>query len=161
MAVLPSEPPAAYSPTGSSRDDTGKTFNEKTVDAPGSPNHEVQLEEGVQHELHRSLKGRHMQMIAIGGAIGAGLFVGSGGALHNGGPASLVLGFIIIGFMLLFVMQALCELAVLYPVNGAFFTYVVRFIDPSWGFACGWDYAIQWYGPSWPSRCTAADRMLT
>lgn len=47
--------------------------------------------------------------------------------------------------MLLFVMQALCELAVLYPVNGAFFTYVVRFIDPSWGFACGWDYAIQWY----------------
>ena len=63
--------------------------------------------------------------------IGAGLFVGSGGALHNGGPAALVLGFIIIGFMLLFVMQARCELAVLYPVNGAFFTYVVRFVSPS------------------------------
>lgn len=61
-----------------------------------------------------------------------------------------MLGFnIIIGFMLLFVMQALCELAVLYPVNGAFFTYVVRFIDPSWGFACGRDFAIQWHTTTW------------
>lgn len=46
--------------------------------------------------------------------------------------------------MLLFTCQALAELAVLYPVNGAFYTYVVRFIDPSWGFAMGWDYAISW-----------------
>ncbi|KAI0180132.1 amino acid permease/ SLC12A domain-containing protein [Hypoxylon sp. FL1284] len=46
--------------------------------------------------------------------------------------------------MLLFTMQALAELAVLYPVNGAFYTYVVRFVDPSWGFAMGWDYAIAW-----------------
>lgn len=79
-----------------------------------------------------------------GGAIGAGLFVGSGSALHTGGPASLVICFIIIGLMLLLVMQALAELGVLFPVNGAFFTYAVRFVDPSWGFACGWDYAIQW-----------------
>lgn len=46
--------------------------------------------------------------------------------------------------MLLFTCQALAELAVLYPVNGAFYTYVVRFVDPSWGFAMGWDYAISW-----------------
>lgn len=46
--------------------------------------------------------------------------------------------------MLLFTCQALAELAVLYPVNGAFYTYVVRFIDPSWGFAMGWDYALSW-----------------
>lgn len=50
----------------------------------------------------------------------------------------------IIGVMLLFTCQALAELAVLYPVNGAFYTYIVRFIDPSWGFAMGWDYAISW-----------------
>lgn len=67
-----------------------------------------------------------------GGAIGAGLFVGSGSALHNGGPASLIICYMIIGIMLLFTMQALAEMAVMYPVNGAFYTYVVRFVDPSW-----------------------------
>lgn len=41
-------------------------------------------------------------------------------------------------------MQALAELAVMYPINGAFTMYIVRFIDPSWGFACGWQYAISW-----------------
>ncbi|KAI1213092.1 amino acid permease/ SLC12A domain-containing protein [Annulohypoxylon truncatum] len=95
-------------------------------------------------QLHTDLKGRHMQMIAIGGAIGAGLFIGSGSALYKGGPAALVIGYFIVGIMLLFTMQALAELAVLYPVNGAFYTYVVRFVDPSWGFAMGWDYAIAW-----------------
>ena len=45
---------------------------------------------------------------------------------------------------MLFVMQALAELGVMYPVNGAFYSYAVRFMSPSWGFACGWDYAIQW-----------------
>ncbi|RDW88366.1 putative general amino acid permease GAP1 [Coleophoma cylindrospora] len=94
--------------------------------------------------LARNLKGRHMQMIAIGGAIGAGLFVGSGSALSTGGPGALVLGYIIVGSMLLCTVQALAELAVLYPVNGAFYTYIVRFVDPSLGFAVGWDYAIQW-----------------
>ncbi|KAI1096555.1 amino acid permease/ SLC12A domain-containing protein [Rostrohypoxylon terebratum] len=95
-------------------------------------------------QLHTDLKGRHMQMIAIGGAIGAGLFIGSGSALYKGGPAALIIGYFIVGIMLLFTMQALAELAVLYPVNGAFYTYVVRFVDPSWGFAMGWDYAIAW-----------------
>ncbi|KAI0010296.1 amino acid permease/ SLC12A domain-containing protein [Xylariaceae sp. FL0662B] len=104
-------------------------------------------EVGIVHKgasLHPDLKSRHMQMIAIGGAIGAGLFIGSGGALYKGGPAALVIGYLIVGIMLLFTMQALAELAVLYPVNGAFYTYVVRFVDPAWGFAMGWDYAIAW-----------------
>ncbi|KAI9726051.1 MAG: hypothetical protein M1828_002059 [Chrysothrix sp. TS-e1954] len=95
-------------------------------------------------KLIRGLHGRHMQMIAIGGAIGAGLFIASGGALASGGPGSLLICFMIIGVMMLLVMQALGELAVMYPINGAFYTYIVRFIDPSWGFAMGWDYAIQW-----------------
>ncbi|KAI4167706.1 MAG: hypothetical protein LQ343_006986 [Gyalolechia ehrenbergii] len=95
-------------------------------------------------KLERGLKGRHMQMIAIGGSIGAGLFVGSGSAFHNGGPGSVLIAFMIVGAMLLFTVQALGELAVLYPVNGAFFTYACRFLDESWGFAMGWDYALGW-----------------
>lgn len=74
--------------------------------------------EGDTSPLNRSLKGRHLQFIAIGGSIGAGLFIGCGKALANGGPASLLIGFIVIGIMMFCVLQALCELAAVYPVSG-------------------------------------------
>ncbi len=88
--------------------------------------------------LTRSLKGRHLQMIAIGGSIGTGLFVGSGGALAIGGPASLVIAFVLIGIMLYCTVHALGEMAVLFPVAGSFSAYSTRFLDPAWGFAMGW-----------------------
>ncbi len=53
------------------------------------------------NQLNKTLSGRHLSMIAIGGSIGAGLFVGSGRALRNGGPASLLLDFMIIGVMMI------------------------------------------------------------
>ncbi|KAI1084286.1 amino-acid permease inda1 [Whalleya microplaca] len=95
-------------------------------------------------ELDRSMKPRHLHMIAIGGSIGAGFFVGSGSALSTGGPASLLLDFFIIGVMMFNVVYALGELAVMYPVSGGFYTYATRFIDPSWGFAMGYNYVFQW-----------------
>ena len=94
--------------------------------------------------LDKSMKTRHLHMIAIGGSIGAGFFVGSGGSLSTGGPASLLLDFSIMGVMIFNVVYALGELAVMYPVSGGFYTYSTRFIDPSWGFAMGWNYVFQW-----------------
>ncbi|KAJ4173849.1 histidine permease [Fusarium falciforme] len=94
--------------------------------------------------LARKLKGRHLQMIAIGGSIGTGLFVASGKALAAGGPASLLLAFSIVGTMLFCTCQALGELAVIFPIAGSFSAWATRFLDPSWGFAMGWNYAMQW-----------------
>ncbi|KAI4110185.1 MAG: hypothetical protein L6R37_000078 [Teloschistes peruensis] len=98
----------------------------------------------AESPLARKLKGRHLQMIAIGGSIGTGLFVGSGKALQQGGPASLLIAFALIGGMLFCTVQALGEMAVLLPVAGSFSAYSTRFLDPAWGFAMGWNYAMQW-----------------
>ncbi|KIX05250.1 uncharacterized protein Z518_06122 [Rhinocladiella mackenziei CBS 650.93] len=110
--------------------------------------HSPDVEEGThapaRQKLGRDFQSRHMQMIAIGGSIGAGLFISSGGALYTGGPAALLVGYLIIGVMILCTVQALGELAVMYPVNGAYYVYAVRFIDPAWGFAMGWQYVRGW-----------------
>ncbi|KAI5466842.1 amino acid permease/ SLC12A domain-containing protein [Mariannaea sp. PMI_226] len=95
-------------------------------------------------ELERTMKPRHLNMIAIGGSIGAGFFVGSGSALQTGGPGSVLIGFMIMGIMMFNVVYALGELAIMFPVSGGFYTYSNRFIDPSWGFAMGWNYTLQW-----------------
>lgn len=62
----------------------------------------------------------------------------SGKALNTGGPASVLLAYLFIGVMLYCVMQALGELAVVFPVAGSFSAYSTRFLDPAWGFAMGW-----------------------
>ncbi|KAB8206617.1 amino acid permease/ SLC12A domain-containing protein [Aspergillus parasiticus] len=90
------------------------------------------VEEANGNTLKRALEGRHIQMIAMGGAIGAGLFVGSGEALANGGPASVLIGYLIVGVLLLCTIMSLGELAIMYPINGAFYQYSTRFIDPCW-----------------------------
>ncbi|KAE8377959.1 amino acid permease/ SLC12A domain-containing protein [Aspergillus bertholletiae] len=113
------------------------------------------VEEANGNTLKRALEGRHIQMIAIGGAIGAGLFVGSGEALANGGPASVLIGYLVVGIMLLCTIMSLGELAIMYPINGAFYQYSSRFIDPSWGFAIGWAYSLGWL-VTLPFEITAA-----
>lgn len=94
--------------------------------------------------LVRGLKGRHLQMIAIGGSIGTGLFVASGGDLAQSGPASLLTAYALTGAMQFCTMQSLAELAVVFPISGSFSAFSTRFLDPSWGFAMGWNYALQW-----------------
>ncbi|KAF8628294.1 hypothetical protein AX17_005997 [Amanita inopinata Kibby_2008] len=94
--------------------------------------------------LQQKMKPRHLTMIAVGGSIGTGLFVGSGSALHTGGPAGVVIAWVLIGIMLINVTQAIGEMAVLYPVSGGFYTLAGRFLDPSFAFAMGWNYVFQW-----------------
>ncbi|GEQ69475.1 hypothetical protein JCM33374_g3147 [Metschnikowia sp. JCM 33374] len=107
-----------------------------------------------RHPLARSLKGRHLQMIAIGGSIGTGLFVGSGYALWQGGPAGQLISYILVGYSLFCVVNALGEMSVQFPVSGSFNAFFSRFVDPSWGFTIGLLYALSWL-ISFPSELVA------
>lgn len=96
------------------------------------------------NELKRSLKSRHLTMISLGGTIGTGLFLASGGAIHEAGPGGAILSYIVIGIMVYFLMQSLAEMAAYMPVAGSFSTYATKFVDPSLGFALGWNYWYNW-----------------
>jgi len=79
---------------------------------------DLRREAGDLTRLNRKLKTRHLQMIAIGGSIGCGLFIASGSALKTGGPGAVVLDFCIIGLMMFCTVNAMGELATLFPVQG-------------------------------------------
>ena len=97
------------------------------------------------NQLKRGLNRRHLQMIAIGGSIGTGLFLAMGGTIRSAGPGGAMVGYAIMGIIVYCMMTALGELATEYPVPGAFTAYANRFIDPAWGFTNGWSY---WFGSS-------------
>ncbi|GAB1316505.1 General amino acid permease [Madurella fahalii] len=98
-----------------------------------------------QSGVKRGLKTRHLSMMALAGIIGPGLLIGSGGALSSGGPASLLIGFGVIGLVAFSVMQSLGELTTLYPTGGAFTALGDRFVDKAFGVAVGWNYYIVWF----------------
>ncbi|WP_171064246.1 amino acid permease [Actinomadura soli] len=93
--------------------------------------------------LRARLGQRHMSMIAIGGVIGAGLFVGSGSAIHSAGPG-VILAYIAVGGLVILMMRMLAELAVASPETGSFASYATREIGPWAGLAVGWIYAYMW-----------------
>ncbi|MDT9754893.1 amino acid permease [Heyndrickxia coagulans] len=94
-------------------------------------------------ELSRGLKNRHIQLIAIGGAIGTGLFLGSGRSIHFAGP-SIMLVYFVIGLALFFMMRALGELLMYKPITGSFTHFAETFIGPWAGFITGWTYWFCW-----------------
>lgn len=139
------EAPPTYS-RGFFRDfiDGFKRADLSGIDTTGMSEVEIQNYLSSKAPLKRSLKGWQIQMIAIGGSIGSGLFIGSGSSFSSGGPAGVLIGFGAMGVMIFFTMQAAGELAVRFPQNGSFLAYITRFIDPSWSLAMCWNYLLQW-----------------
>ncbi|WP_431044457.1 amino acid permease [Streptomyces sp. P1-3] len=93
--------------------------------------------------LKAGLKNRHLSMIAIGGVIGAGLFVGSGAGIAKAGPA-ILLSYALVGAMVVFVMRMLGEMAAANPTSGSFSAYADRALGRWAGFSIGWLYWFFW-----------------
>ncbi|WP_405582061.1 amino acid permease [Streptomyces sp. NBC_01190] len=98
---------------------------------------------GSDEGYARGLGSRQIQMIAIGGAIGTGLFLGAGRAIHQAGP-SLILMYAIAGAVIFCIMRALGELLTYRPVSGSFADYAREFLGPFAGYATGWTYWLMW-----------------
>lgn len=94
--------------------------------------------------LRRSMGPRHLVMIAMGGVIGSGLFLSSGYTISQAGPLGAVIAYIVGAFVVYLVMACLGELAIAYPVSGAFHIYAARSIGPATGFATAWLYWLCW-----------------
>lgn len=103
----------------------------------------IEKENVSSEDLHRGLEERHIQMMAIGGAIGVGLFLGSAMAIKTAGP-SILFCYAIAGVFLFFIMRALGEMAVENPVAGSFSAYASEFIGPLAGYLTGWTYWFMW-----------------
>ncbi|KAH6624083.1 amino acid permease/ SLC12A domain-containing protein [Chaetomium sp. MPI-SDFR-AT-0129] len=135
---------------------------EKTATTPPQ---EVRQEEarvdedaGAEDDLHRGMKPRQLNMMAIAGAIGTGLVLGTGTSLKLG-PGSLLIGYAIMGFVVYVVMVALGEMGAFLPHKKSFSGYASRFVDPAMGFATGWNYFFK-YVIVLPNNLTATGILL-
>lgn len=102
----------------------------------------IELEQRNVGNLQRRLKSRHVQFLALSGAIGTGLFISTGQTLSLAGPLSAFLSYLITGFNLYAVINSMGEMATWLPLPGAVPVYAARFVDPALGFTLGWNY---WY----------------
>lgn len=94
-------------------------------------------------ELKRGLEARHIELIALGGTIGVGLFMGSASTVKWAGP-SVLLAYIVAGLFIFFIMRAMGEMLYLEPVTGSFSTYAYRYISPLVGYLTAWSYWFMW-----------------
>lgn len=91
--------------------------------------------------LERGMKPRHLSMLAIGGTIGTGLFLGSGYVLREAGPGGSLLAYLAGGLLMVIMMASLGELVVAMPVSGSTQAYASEFVSPGMGFMAGW---VRW-----------------
>src|ERR1700730_13440764 len=115
-----------------------------TTPPPGPP--ALSAEERLRREdagYHKGLKPRQLQMIAIGGAIGTGLFMGAGGRLHSAGPG-LFIFFAVCGVFFFFILRAWGELVLHRPSSGSFVSYAREFLGEKAAYVAGWMYFLNW-----------------
>ncbi|QPG72703.1 hypothetical protein FOA43_000004 [Brettanomyces nanus] len=108
---------------------------------------EVELDNiGVVREtrVKRGLKTRHVTMLALGGTIGTGLFIGTSTPIHEAGPVNALIAYLFFGVLAYFVTQALGEMATHTPVSGSFCIFNTRYLSKSIGLASNWLYWFQW-----------------
>ncbi|GME37212.1 aromatic amino acid transporter AroP [Pantoea agglomerans] len=130
------------------------------------------MEQQQGEALKRGLKNRHIQLIALGGAVGTGLFLGSASVIESAGPA-VILGYAIAGFIAFLIMRQLGEMVVEEPVAGSFSHFAYKYWGNFAGFASGWNYwvlyvlvamaeltavgkYIQFWWPDFPTWASAA-----
>lgn len=97
-----------------------------------------------QSKLKRQMKSRHLFMMSLGGIIGTGLFLGSGYAIGEAGPAGAIMAYLVGGLLMYLAMVCLGELSVVMPVSGSFQAHATKFIGPATGFVVGWVYWLSW-----------------
>lgn len=109
------------------------------------------------HQIKRGLKSRHVQLIALGGAIGTGLFIGSGAALSTCGPAPLLMSYIIMSFFVWTIMNQLTEMVALTPLPGeaSLYSLTRTYLNRPLSFMCGWNlfYAMAMIPPAEITAC--------
>ncbi|KZT69225.1 general amino acid permease 1 [Daedalea quercina L-15889] len=146
-----------------------KTGDEKTEGSSlekGAPELAVQDDRALAFDpadldkVQRRLKQRHVQMIAIAGTLGTGLFLGSGAALREGGPLGALLGYTLVGTVGYATLCSLGEMTAFAPISGSFPHFAARWADPALGFALGWNYFYT-SAISTPVEISAAVVLLT
>ncbi|MER8090249.1 amino acid permease [Streptomyces sp. NPDC094048] len=113
------------------------------VNLPGGPLPDRQHVDAGDAGYHKDLKSRHITMIAIGGAIGTGLFLGAGGRMASAGP-SLFIAYAVCGVIAFLVVRALGELVLYRPSSGAFVSYAREFMGEKGAYTAGWLYFLNW-----------------
>ncbi|CCE84126.1 Piso0_004729 [Millerozyma farinosa CBS 7064] len=125
-----------------------------SIDNLESQSSENDIQTEHKHELKKHLKKRHVSCIALGGSIGVGLFVGSGGSLAKAGPVGMLLGYIFMGTLAISTLSCLCEMCAYLGSQGNIVEITTRYIDDSMGFAFTWSYALS-YSLTFPSEISS------
>ncbi|RYC57605.1 hypothetical protein CHU98_g8607 [Xylaria longipes] len=129
MSISIANDPADYD---SEKNAGNVTPGDGDVDALSSEFHEIK-------DTRQGLHQRHVQMIALAGTLGTGLFLSSGQAIQRGGPLGALLGYSIMGTVAIGTVFAAAEMGALMPLNGGVIRYAEHFVDPALSFADGWN----------------------